>query len=449
VLVKNLSENTVLVDLGGETVGLCTLAFYAKEGQHLSVSWGEHIDDGRVRSEIGGRRFTFDLYAKEGENVFTEYMLRLGARYLEISSSENFSLHYLSLIPTVYEARSRACEISDGDLSSIYSICERTLRLCMMEHYVDCPWREQSLYAFDSRNQMLAGYYAFEGGNREYARASLKLLSEDRDKGALLSICSPSKTDLAIPSFSLHYIVAMEEYAKYTSDLSLAEEYMPRLLSIADYFLSLRRDGVICPESRRSLWNFYDWSPYAEGTLGCPDEEVPDLFINCLASIALSRLDRLRKMLSLPPLYNEAVKSLNEATRAYFLQENLLFTARRGREQYTELGTALAILSGVSEGLERQMAEALVGGKLIGASLSCKTFIYDALLAVDREKYKSFVLDSIKKSYLPMIECGNGTVWETADGASAFENAGSLCHGWSAIPIYYMHIIGAAQYAEP
>ena len=36
---------------------------------------------------------------------------------------------------------------------------------------------------------------------------------------------------------------------------------------------------------------------------------------------------------------------------------------------------------------------------------------------------------------------GIGTVWETEDGERAFSNAGSLCHGWSALPIYYYHIL--------
>lgn len=31
------------------------------------------------------------------------------------------------------------------------------------------------------------------------------------------------------------------------------------------------------------------------------------------------------------------------------------------------------------------------------------------------------------------------TAWETIEGGEAFENAGSLCHGWSAVPIYYYH----------
>ena len=73
-----------------------------------------------------------------------------------------------------------------------------------MEHYVDTPWREQCLYAFDSRNQMLCGYYVFENGNAEYARGNLKLIAEDRRADGLLSICTPCGTDLTIPAFSLY-----------------------------------------------------------------------------------------------------------------------------------------------------------------------------------------------------------------------------------------------------
>ena len=32
---------------------------------------------------------------------------------------------------------------------------------------------------------------------------------------------------------------------------------------------------------------------------------------------------------------------------------------------------------------------------------------------------------------------GYNTVWETVLGAPDFDNAGSLCHGWSAMPVYY------------
>ena len=65
-----------------------------------------------------------------------------------------------------------------------------------------------------------------------------------------------------------------------------------------------------------------------------------------------------------------------------------------------------------------------------------KIFKYDALLATDKEKHQEWVLNEIRREYSKMIEQGD-TVWETIDGASAFDNAGSLCHGWSSISIYY------------
>ena len=38
------------------------------------------------------------------------------------------------------------------------------------------------------------------------------------------------------------------------------------------------------------------------------------------------------------------------------------------------------------------------------------------------------------------------TFWETSDGASAFDNAGSLCHAWSAIPAYlYLRYIADSR----
>ena len=67
-----------------------------------------------------------------------------------------------------------------------------------------------------------------------------------------------------------------------------------------------------------------------------------------------------------------------------------------------------------------------------------KCFKYDALLAVD-EGYARYILNDIKKIYGAMLRAGATTVWETEKGAEDFNLAGSLCHGWSAMPIYYLH----------
>ena len=106
-----------------------------------------------------------------------------------------------------------------------------------------------------------------------------------------------------------------------------------------------------------------------------------------------------------------------------------------GGDEYTVLGNALAILTRLEFNKE-YVCEKIVNGELSDCSLSMKIFKYDALLATDKAKWQGHVRDEIRNDYGNMVKNGE-TVWETIDGASAFDNAGSLCHGWSAIPVYY------------
>ena len=71
-------------------------------------------------------------------------------------------------------------------------------------------------------------------------------------------------------------------------------------------------------------------------------------------------------------------------------------------------------------------------------TLSMLCFKYDALLKVDFEKYKSYILGDIRKKYKIMLDAGATTFWETEVANKS--PAGSLCHGWSALPVYYYEI---------
>ena len=75
-------------------------------------------------------------------------------------------------------------------------------------------------------------------------------------------------------------------------------------------------------------------------------------------------------------------------------------------------------------------------GKMLDCTLSMKIFKYECMLLTDEPRWKEWVLSEIRREYGKMIENGN-TVWETDKGSVAFDNAGSLCHGWSSVPIYF------------
>ena len=428
-----------LIDLGEETVGSATLDFISDIEQDILVAWGEDLQGGHVRRRIGNRDFSFEYRARAGRNQYTNYMLRLGCRYMELYAQEPITLKYLGLIPQVYPVREKKIQKKELTDQRIHDVCVRTLKLCMMEHYVDTPWREQCLYAFDSRNQMLCGYRVFEDGNAEYARANLLLMSRDRRPEGLLSICSPCGQDLLIPSFSLYYFMAVREYMDHTGDVSLGGQVYPKLISIVEAFLKNRDEhGLIMRYEGHTKWNFYDWSEHLEGRLGSSESAVADVIINSLFVMALEHLQAISQMAGLPFAYGQALSDIREKAKIEFFDgQRGAYSLTRGGGEFTALGNALAILAGFAEDPKR-ICEQIVRGNLSDCSLSMRCFKYDALLQTDEARWRPYIVDEIRRDYSRMLDQGATSVWETKEGASAFGNAGSLCHGWSAVPICYL-----------
>ncbi|MBQ3221668.1 MAG: family 78 glycoside hydrolase catalytic domain [Clostridia bacterium] len=445
--VKVDGKKYFVLDLGEETVGLLSFAFTSKTAQKILISFGEDLERGthtgaHVRRKIHNRDFSVEYIAKAGENEYTNYMLRFGCRYLQIECEEDIELAYAGLIPQVYPTVAKPFSSPCKRDEEIYKLCLRSLQLCMMEHYVDCPWREQCLYAYDSRNQMLCGYYAFEGGNYEYVRANLLLMSKDRYPGGLMSICYPCGADLTIPSFSLYYSLSVLEYTEYSKDLTLAKEVYERMLQYQNAVLARRqKDGLLYRFEGKNNWNFYDWSAHADGTLHGEDRIIPDAALNILTVMSLRCFKRVCELAGLEYPYGNTADELAQKTyEAFYHKENGLFSMTLDGGEFVELINALAVRFDIVSGKEAEaICERLAGNELVSCSLSMKTFTYDALLKVNKEKYKGYILAQIRRDYGIMLDNGATATWETLDGASAFDHAGSLCHGWTALPIYYFN----------
>ncbi len=363
---------------------------------------------------------------------------------MEVITEQPVTAVYFGVRPVQYPVDTVPFALSNPLDQKIYDTCVSTLKCCLMDHYVDTPWREQGLYAFDARNQMLCGYYAFADKNAAYARANLKLIAQDRREDGLLAITYPCGVDLTIPSFSLYWVKAVREYMTHTGDFSLGGEVYPKLRQVMEVFLSQWRDGLVFRFSGKNHWNFYDWSPYMEGNLHGEERLKPDLMLNCLFLIALQELSEIEKMIGqAADSYQEIMEKTRFAIRDAFLnQKSGFFSMTTGEERYTALGNAMAVLAGVTDpGESLHICQRLLSEELTECSLSMKTFLYDAMLQVDRKAFAPVVLDRIRGDYGKMLDAGATTVWETADGASAFNNAGSLCHGWSAIAVYYYQLL--------
>lgn len=432
-----------LIDLLKEVVGLPLLQFTAEDDCEILVAYGEHIEDGNVRRLIQDRDFSFEYRAIKGKNEYFHPFLRLGCRYLEVFSDKPIELEYIGVCPQVYPVQGKKYTIDNSLDREIYELSYNTLNLCMMEHYVDCPWREQDLYVFDSRNQMLYGYYAFENGNADYARANLLLMAQDRREDGLFPICFPTLNVLTIPSFSLYYFVALKEYLAHTGDTTLIEAVLPRAEKILVEFQSTFKDGLYCRRVGNTHWNFYDWTDYMCAGPEPTDKPIPDAAINCIMILALEAYYEIAEKIG-KKQDRTAVEALKkEVKQSFYNTDDACVSLYKEKKIYLKLVNALALLTlDFSTEEKETICEKLIGDDLIETTLSTCGFKYDALLQNNLEKYKNYVLEDIRRNYSKMLNAGATSAWETLDGASAFDNAGSLCHGWSALPILYFKQLG-------
>ncbi len=432
-------EDGYLIDLGEETVGFLDLDFQSPIDQEVMISYSEHLLDGQVPRIIGNRDFSVEFRAKQGENAYINPFRRFAGRYLQITCKEPLEMGYIGIRPTDRRVIEKRRTFADEQLQKIYDVSVNTLKKCMHEHYEDCPWREQAMYALDSRNQMLCGYYAFKG--TQYQRENLLFIALGQRADGLLSLCFPAGIDIPIPFFSLAYLMQVDDYVNHTGDTGILKKLKPVIDRILYAFCARRDETGLIPNFPYPYWNFYEWSEasHNDHEIGRKEDEPYvkqyDLILNCMFVYACRLYEGLYGEYD---MFLDCEKTTVRIHRTFFDSAKGFYRLSTKGEHYSQLGNCMAMLIGLGN---QELAERVMHDRsLIPVTLSMNTFYYDALLTVD-EGYSSFVVEDIRRKYSKMLDEGATTFWETELGWQDFDGAGSLCHGWSAIPAYYLSVL--------
>ena len=426
----------LVLDLGEESVGYLDIDALCPVNTRVDIGFGEHLDDLRVRTDVGGRHFTLGWEAGPQRRRFVHRFLRLGGRYLQLFFyGHDVTVYHVGMQIVEYPvAANGTFQSCDSLMDKIFEVSKHTLRCSMHEHYEDCPWREQALYAMDSRNQMLSGYYAF--GEFTQPRESLRTLALSLREDGLLELCAPARVSVDIPSFSLIFITALEEYCRYSGDLAFGREMLPVTRTILETFHGLFRQGQMY--GLPGYWNFYEWRNMLSGYAGLPGAAESPLQLFYL--LALQRMEKLCGYLKLDaPGLEEEIDAVTAGLEAFWDEEAgayATFLHEGKKVHYAQLVQALVLYTDSCPAERKaELCRKLLADELEPVSLAYSIFKYEALLIQSRE-YAEEVFRQIADRWGRMLYRGATTFWETDEGARDFGFAGSLCHGWSGIPAY-------------
>ena len=183
-------------------------------------------------------------------------------------------------------------------------------------------------------------------------------------------------------------------------------------------------------------WNFYEWNAFSanDKEIGRgPQSDNPlrfDLNLNAMY-VYVCGLDK--------DLSGEKTdtSTVAKGIRDFLYDEKAgLFRISSECDRFSLLGNALAVLAGVGD--RKTLETALKGPEsVVPVTLSMRTFLYEAMLKTDPDAGEWIVKD-IGTVFGRMLDQGATTFWETELGAEDFGGAGSLCHGWSALPVHYL-----------
>ncbi len=440
----------IVLDLGREEVGLLSLCVDAPAGTVLDIAHGEHLDDGRVRMFVGGRNFADRYICRDGINRFILPFRRIGARYIEVHFScfdRPVKLNYIGLKPTILNVDDIGSFHSNDRLANReYNVAKRTLRLCMHEHYEDCPWREQALYAFDSRNQALYGYYAF--GNYDFAAASFDLLGRGIRDDGLLELCAPARIPITIPIFSLVWITEVAEHWLYSGTSVLFDTFSSQIDFMLDMACS-RFDastGLYAAPAGDDIWQFYEWMDGLAGPIG--GEAIGsrlDAPYNLFLHESLGSYIWMLNQSGQADKANELIVRQKELGVAIFnafwnREKNALSTYLLDGTQthFSDLVQVLALHQEILPGsVIPRVLEGIYSDAFSPMTLSSRLYEILALMA-SCPSARSFADTRIHTDWGDMLFQGATSFWETARGGDDFDLAGSLCHGWSALPVLYL-----------
>ncbi len=440
----------VIFDLKHEQAGFIRFEVTAPAGTVIDYAHGEHLDDGMVRLYINGRNFADRYFCQEGLNRHELVFHRVGARYLQLNihteHPEAVTVHAAGIAPWIYPFPKTA-EFASDDPSGrpMREVSQRTMELCLHEHYEDCPWREQSLFAYDARNQALFGYHLW--GNYEYARSNFALFAESfrYRSDHWMMMCAPMTFPRTIPVFSFVWAAAAWENYLYSGDRSLFECHAPMLETLIAAAIQ-RYDpatGLFHTGTTPEQWNFYEASPGLD-QYGCGGDEFHagyNLYfielLECCGKLFSGRVADgcLRQAGELRRAVNTAF--WDPERRAYAARS----VAGRRSGEFHEHIQFLAFHTGTAAG-ERasQLLETLRHGGLHPVTLSVLPYMLRGLMPLSPEA-RCYAAEKLHATYAAMLAQGADTWWESELGAKDCAGAGSLCHAWSCLPVYYQSAI--------
>ena len=334
-----------------------------------------------------------------------------------------------------------AFECSDGKLNEIWLAARETLRNCMFDAYVDCPWRGQAQWWGDARIQFRANAYSF--GDITLLERGIRQVAQSQGPDGALHAHPPADINDRLPDCMLSWAGTLWEHYFHTGRLDVLREHAAGMNRLFDFFARHElRDGLI--------GGFDGFRVFLDRA---------DLYRSDFSAVLnLMYLQGLRWAAAICHVLGDACASayerkataLEAAIERHFFDPSAKLwrdgfdpRANAPIESVSQHANALAILLDLRPETHASIARNVLlksatarRGKMLTASPCFYAYVLEALFEAGLRQQ---AIDLIRAKWAGMLDSGATTFWETWDATNE-----SRCHGGAASPLYLLsqHVLG-------
>jgi len=361
-----------------------------------------------------------------------------GFRYLQVAVRKHagpVTLRRVGAVSQVYPYVKRGSfECSDAALNMLWAFGWNTLRLCSEDVYLDCPWRERTLYAGDLLPETATAMVTT--GDLRLVRRSLELFcqSQSPESGWLQGRAPAGRGGGSLSDFPLIVLLIAGWYCRLSGDSAFARRCCPvfkRMMAAA-----LRERGRNGPFTTRRAFVMHGYRTH-QGALCALNALIARVFgewagiLDMLGkkreAAAARTVSRETEVLVVRRFWDPRAQAFTDALPPDNPQNLHTIPANSWPLMFCEVPAAKR------EGAVAEIARRLAKHDHRNEPESISTYpAFYMLGGLYEAGAAGLAEESMRRVWSMMIEHPTGTIWEHCHPDA------SLVHAWSTAPNYYL-----------
>lgn len=435
----------VAYDFGELVAARPRIVVDGRAGVVVDLATAERVDgEGRPVGDLFGSRHGHRFVLRDGPQTLERWDW-IGFRHLVLvvrGAAEPVALaaDVVATVDPTPRLGEFAC--SDELLTAVWDAARRTIDLTVTDLIHSDVAREHRQWVSDARSTL--GPILATIGDAPILRQALRQIAEAEPFASFLPMFAPGDyraVGTTIPDFTLHWVLAVDEYLRWSGDAAFAASLYPVVRRSLRAFLPLLDDSGLV--TTVPFWNFVDWAAVGRAGASGPVNGLHLLALDAAARIAAAAQDRpgTRE-------YRARASQTRSTMRTRFRTGSGMFTDGPDGplSQHTN---ALAILGGVATRRSAPRIAATIAdltrlrvtamGRIAPAEDADGDYRADRHVVVAQPGFMGLVLRAlavagrpdralalVRHYWGPMTE--SGTCWETWSGRH------SRCHPWATAP---------------